>query len=440
MHCAAGDEQLPDADPIALALARLPGHATPWRLVERASTPDGAPRWVYQSSPAPGDVMVVSTCASAHQDVRALEVPGVGILSRWKMADDADLPTLRMFLRLHPDARVLRYRPGVRATFATSDAIATVFPDDGCAALAAVHRLLAAAHVPRLVVPLPLRHDTRTLAFWQSRVRGEPLAACLGGILSVADATPWMDRVAEALAALHRSDIRFPHGNDLTDQQRRTMRNLPRSQPPDAVHTALDALCETLDRRYRALRADEDARTARPVHGSPHLGQWRVAGHQLGLVDFEHAGMGHPELDLASVITDLERRHAVAATELTTGLLARYRAAGGQVLQSRLSFYRAHQHLAAALAALRDAQAPRVRGHADDREQRTGEALRSITRANELLTSPAEVAIDEPRDSVATLAHAAPHHSPVRIATRDRAPRVRAVASVIAEDDRTLRT
>ena len=394
----------PPGDPIAAALARLPMHRDgglrdDWRRVGSASTRDGAPRWVYQASvaqdtrrtaaaaPAADELMVVSTSAGARQDARALEVPGVGILSRWRMQDDAELPTLRPFLRRHPDARVLRYRPGKRATFLVGNAIAKVFADDRGAAMQQVHRTLGTLRTLPCAVPMGLRHDGELRAFWQSRLPGTPLEPRLHG----QEAARWLARIADSLAALHGSDLRFPLVTDLTYQQRRSARYLANQRVPAALGDALDLLCEDLDRMCRRLRREGSTRKARPLHGSPHVHQWLVNDDRLALVDFDRAGMGDGELDLATLLAELDFEPALDRAALGAALLGQYRAAGGRIDDERLAFYRAHKHLAKAVKQLRaasdvgapaGAQAPvadaRVREHALQRVQRTVQGARQV--------------------------------------------------------------
>lgn len=373
LDCASGS-----ADPVAQALASWRATPTPWVRIAASGTPTGGVQWVYRASSAPDDIVVVASRPEPGQSAHALSVPSVGLLSRWRLVDDARLPTLPALLRRHPNAEVLRYRPGKRVTLRVDDRIAKVFADDRGQDLSEIHRQLGSIRDLPCSVPLGLDYDATLRVFWQCRLAGEPLEPRLHD----ADPQPWLLRIATALAHLHRSDARFALTSDSGYQQRRTEHYFRKLDAPADIQTQFAGLrCALQDVERRVLARATQA-TARPLHGSPHLHQWLAHGTRLGLVDFDRAGMGDVELDLATLVAEIDFEPTLAKQSLATQIIAAYRDAGGDIDAERLAFYRAHKHLAKALKQLRAASTTPARS---TEAAPYGRVLRTLRGASDLL-------------------------------------------------------
>ncbi|MFQ5630553.1 MAG: phosphotransferase family protein, partial [bacterium] len=66
-----------------------------------------------------------------------------------------------------------------------------------------------------------------------------------------------------------------------------------------------EKIAEFLEKLH-LLHESLDDSPRRPIHGSPHAHQWLDNGEQLGLVDFDRISFGHPELDIATFLAEMD--------------------------------------------------------------------------------------------------------------------------------------
>jgi aminoglycoside phosphotransferase (APT) family kinase protein len=90
------------------------------------------------------------------------------------------------------------------------------------------------------------------------------------------------------------------------------------------------------------------ARQPVPIHGSPHINQWLDDGAVLGLVDFDRYAMGDPELDAATLLTELdsESEMVTPVQDVAEALAAGYATAGVTLDPHWLAVYRLHKSVA----------------------------------------------------------------------------------------------
>lgn len=139
----------------------------------------------------------------------------------------------------------------------------------------------------RDVAPGPHRRRSLTLTLWQY---AQPVA---GG-------EPERGEVAAALKAIHEALAVFPgalppFSLELEDARRL----LRRDRSPALAPADRSFLCGVLDEVQAALSALVS--DSRPLHGSPHSGNWVRTARGLLLLDFETACRGPLEWDLAAL-------------------------------------------------------------------------------------------------------------------------------------------
>jgi aminoglycoside phosphotransferase (APT) family kinase protein len=263
------------------------------------------------------------------------------------IVDDPNLPGLRCLADDPATAALLRYRPRRRCTLRISDDSGThvvkVLADDRGEQF---HRdaveLWGAAQRGELdfVVAEPFRWDSDTQSVWQGIVPGAPVAAALlaSGGASMAR------RMGAALGTLARSDVRPSITATSDDQLRRTQRavaNAIRRVP--ALAGDLQEMLVMFATRHAALSPDRLV----PVHGAPHMHQWLLDDDRLGLIDFDRFAMGEIELDIATLLTELDYEEDLsdAPAVIEHAVVDGFRSAGVDVDQSRLQLYRAHKRM-----------------------------------------------------------------------------------------------
>jgi hypothetical protein len=148
---------------------------------------------------------------------------------------------------------------------------------------------------PELVLARPLGCDARLNAAWQSSPGGESLLEVLD-----ADGLPaTMRRVAAALAALHRADLRPERIWRVEEEAiklERARAALGRFYP--TLRGQIDAVLGELIRRDPG----EAARLV-PVHGDFHCNQVLVQEDRVAIIDFDLFGMGDPLHDVARFLS-----------------------------------------------------------------------------------------------------------------------------------------
>jgi aminoglycoside phosphotransferase (APT) family kinase protein len=116
---------------------------------------------------------------------------------------------------------------------------------------------------------------------------------------------------ASALAELHGLDVRHPRLRSVGDELRRMAQ---RSRSTATVDPELGArmadLAAALSRRLGRLSLE--SRERRVVHADCKPSQFLVDGEKIGLLDFDHAGMADPALDVGTFMASLRQRSSKA--------------------------------------------------------------------------------------------------------------------------------
>ncbi len=330
-----------------LILAGLPGHAEhPWRITFGRFYPDESPWAVMVAERGPIEVLRVGVRESASPGARYSSE--IGWISTGRAVDDPGIGGLAGVLAALDDARIVRYRPGKRCTLSGSVAgrprFAKVCPD----ALAYHQDAVALWNQARggglgFAVAEPLGADELATTQWQGLVPGSPLDEALLGI----DGAELIERLGAALGRLARAPLLPRRVDGPQNQQARTRRAVDRlaRRVPDLAG-ACDTVVSELDLGHEAI----EPRRLVPVHGAPHAAQWLIDEDRLGLVDFDRYAAGEPELDLATLLVELEfeRRRAVAMVTLRDRVVAGFESEGLPIDQARLDLYCRHKRLAKA--------------------------------------------------------------------------------------------
>ena len=89
-----------------------------------------------------------------------------------------------------------------------------------------------------------------------------------------------------------------------------------------------------------------------PVHGAPHMHQWLIdddldSDRQLGLIDFDRFALGEVELDIATLLVELDYEEELSEPPATiaSAVIDGFKNAGVEVDHSRLRLYSAHKRL-----------------------------------------------------------------------------------------------
>lgn len=281
-------------------------------------------------------------------------VTGLGFARLRGFPADDGLPTLRRVLAAAGDAAVVRYRPGRRCTFRVADdrgvRFAKVFGDDTGGPIHDAGVALAAAAARgelAFAVAPPIAWDSDARVLWQGAVAGEPLLERL----STRDAEPLAKQMGAALGTLTTASV-FPVARfDAAVQCRRThqyARELGTRIPALAVEAT--SLGEGLD----AIHRERPGRVC-PIHGAPHVNQWLADADRLALVDFDRFSAGNPELDVATLLgeLDFEEDLATPVARIARAFVRGYETTAGALDPLLLRAYRAHKRLAKALRSAR---------------------------------------------------------------------------------------
>jgi len=260
------------------------------------------------------------------------------------IASDPALPGLSDLLACPAPREVVRYRPYRRCTVRFDGGYAKVFADRrGERLVEEAKRLWAAAESGELAfaVPCPEHYDPSGRTLWQTRVPGRPVPSEMQG-------NALATRMGRALASL--AEARLEPRRAITPgaalaRSARLGRSLARTVP------AAEREVEELLARLQGAHAVAARTPLRPVHGSPHPGQWLDAEERLGLVDFDGLALGEPELDAAAVLAALEFEdpERVPVARLSAAFLAGYRERGAELDPALIAIYRAHRRLAKAV-------------------------------------------------------------------------------------------
>ncbi len=316
-------------------------------------------------------------------------------LCAYPFGHDSALPGMSVLLDRHPEAEVIRYRPGQRCTLRIGDRFVKTFADDRGRQLhdeaVDLWRASSCGEVGFSVAE-PLGFDPATVSQWQGLVPGQPVTADLGS----ACGPDLARRLGHALGTLAVSTIAPATVTGRDWQLARSERYVRRIGVlrPDLQDEAM-ALLTDLRRSFAAIGPIRHV----VLHGSPHPHQWLhadpLATHLragltaegsggrdggIGLVDFDRLAFGEPELDLATFTTEVELGSGDTATLacINTAFISAYEEVVGPINGELLRLYEANKRLALAMTAattLKPGAWPKV--------------ARRIQRARALLTSTA---------------------------------------------------
>ena len=197
--------------------------------------------------------------------------------------------------------------------------VAKAGPADLVAVGAQAQRAAGTGLTAGLAVPTVLAHDPAGVLV-MTRADGEPLLDLLHrGHLDAAH------RVGAALAALHRTD---PGAGIPALRLADHLADLVSPAPDDLAGTGLPADLVRLARTARrsVLSAAGPPAARRLLHRDLHPGQVLVAAGRTWLLDWDHAAVGDPALDLGNLVGTLRTKLPPAVAGAAVGaLLAGYR-------------------------------------------------------------------------------------------------------------------
>lgn len=273
-------------------------------------------------------------------------------------------------------SRLLRYRPGRRATFLVdaevrrggvttpSRLVAKVYHDAAkAAAVADEGRVLAAAATrPDLVLAPVVAHAPHRAVVVQQHLPGRPLLVDLGSRRATAQLED-LRRAARGLAALHGLSVPAGRPRPLDRELHRFVDRASGVRSVD--RPAGDHLLDLAD---RLLGLPRPSRHASLVHGDCKPSQFLVQDSTVALLDLDHCGLADPAYDVGNVLASL-RQQAVQQEPARLGTALRlgdefveaYLSAQPVTLsadlQARIDFYSAVALMRKALRAF--ARAPR---------------------------------------------------------------------------------
>ena len=310
---------------------------------------------------------------------------GAGWLRLKRFPADSQLNTLAAVLRTPGRPTVMRYRPGRRCTIrfdrGGQTRFAKVYPKKfwrygrGENFISTGQALWHAACSGRLgfAVAKPIGWDSELRTLWQQRLEGAPALTNMFGPEGVTLAR----RMGEAAATLTLCEVK-PHKTfDWMAQVASSIRcgeELAHQIPRLAgrVSELLEGLA--------GIHGRVGVKPLRPIHGDLDASQWLDEGARLGLADFDDFALGDPELDVATLLVELEFEDALQFSfdELSQAFREGYESTAGPLNEELLIAYTAHKRLS---KALRVARALRPDG--DERaEQILTNAARSFSESS----------------------------------------------------------
>lgn len=253
-------------------------------------------------------------------------------------------------------ARLLRYRPGRRATFLVEAEVvhcsgqrserfvAKVYHDPAKAgAVVAEGRALAAhPHPAPLVLAAVLGHAEQQGVVFQQHLPGAPLVLALRAEAAEVEK---LRRAARALAAWH--ELCVPVGRPRPVERERE-RFVSRAAGIRSVEPEIGAPLLDLAHRIRALPLPSVQPSL--VHGDCKPSQFLIHADTVALLDLDHCGVADPASDLGNLLASL-RQQALQdeparldtavrlGEELTEAYLRSGRGARGADLPSRIELY-----------------------------------------------------------------------------------------------------
>lgn len=275
--------------------------------------------------------------------VRALTAPGAGP----DAGEDA--------VATDVDVRLLRYRPGRRATFlvaiaragSTATYVAKVYHDrDKAAAVAAEGRALSAgpSQAPLVLAPV-VAHLPDLAVVVQGFLDGHVLEVRLADDGPTGRDETGLVRAAEALAVLHGRSVPDGRPRPVDRELHRFVGRASAIRSVD-LHTG-QVLLEAAN---RLLGLHTDPGPLSLVHGDCKPSQFLVTADGVGILDLDHCGIADPAYDVGNFVASL-RQHgirtspagALAAEGLATTFVAAYTDRARPVVEeaflARVDFY-----------------------------------------------------------------------------------------------------
>lgn len=253
------------------------------------------------------------------------------------------------------DLRLLRYRPGRRATFlvtvsgarSPSTYVAKVYHDGAkAAAVAAEGRALAAgpSQAPLVLAPV-VAHLPDLAVVVQGFLDGHVLEVRLADDGPTGRDETGLVRAAEALAVLHGRSVPDGRPRPVDRELHRFVGRASaiRSVDPHTGQVLLEAA-------NRLLGLHTDPGPLSLVHGDCKPSQFLVTADGVGILDLDHCGIADPAYDVGNFVASL-RQHgirtspagALAAEGLATTFVAAYTDRARPVVEdaflSRVDFY-----------------------------------------------------------------------------------------------------
>lgn len=302
-----------EPDPLPALLSRHgPG---PWRRTYARCHPQQPSycSFLYESSEGVLPLRV-SLFRDADAAPRGEALAGLGVARVSLPTEDEALDTLHTALARYPGAAIVRYRPEHRCTFRAAHPqgraqYVKVFPSGLTPRMHEATQLLWQRRAELgFAVAEPLEFDGELRFAAQAALPGTPLLKELLG-----------SRGLEVAAALGRAAATLPQSSMTGAGLEAIYDPLANTEYQAGLIAAL--LPEYADRVWALvsrLRSQEAAcaRARRlAIHGALHPAQWlRLDDGGLGLVDFDGLGLGDPEFDVATFVTEL--RYSKAATPM----------------------------------------------------------------------------------------------------------------------------
>jgi aminoglycoside phosphotransferase (APT) family kinase protein len=213
------------------------------------------------------------------------------------------------------ESRLLRYRPGRRATFEVSvhgatgaeesaRFVAKAYHDPAKAAAVATEgrELAALAFSAPLVLARVLAHDPQHAIVVQEHLPGHVLRVDLEAT-SAARAVEELTGAATALAVFH--GLRVSSGR-VRSLERELRRFVARSTGVRSVDPPTGEILLDLARRLLALPLPEGE--ASLVHGDCKPGQFLLDDDRVALLDLDHCGLADPVYDVGNLVASLRQQ------------------------------------------------------------------------------------------------------------------------------------
>lgn len=314
---------------------------------------DGECDWLrtYGRTAGAGDATLLYESTGTMPSLRAVRlgqgsqmVAGLGFITIADWSQDTALPVLASIRPRHPNLQPVRYRPGKRCTFKSvgkHSYFAKVVADSRGEDIVRHGRMLWQASCAGL-----LGFGVARPAGWLPSLQMIVHHTLPGGSvvqeLKGTDGPAIAHRMGSANASLAESGLKPAARYDYSWQIKRTAKYAGR------LRRILPTATPLLDAILDQLTQIEPGAANRPIHGAPHAHQWLRDGERLNLVDFDRFGLGDPELDVATFLTEWD----FESGNMMPGVGEAYRRGYGELvpINARLvEAYRVHKYIAKAM-------------------------------------------------------------------------------------------